>query len=227
MTTVTHYGLHQTNDGVHYLHQGGGKSANFIGLAAPSPFEVRTSEGKQRACPHTINVGSPMPDREHWRAFMEIYPDELTKQFLPLPKLRGEPVPFIENVDDMLLLVLSKLSSPIYPVIHHIASYPIRLFEEQMRVTNVTPLVLTHIQTEHQTEIERLSAIAMRSPRKLILVGDRHMVICNPMQRIETQLEYMDHKILYTLPMEQLGAVALRRWARGEGIDSPWERYGT
>lgn len=225
LTIVTHYGIHRTPDNIVYLHQGGGKASNFIGLAARSPFEVQTQGGRQRACPHMMNPSTPIPDREHWESFMQIFSDQLLQEFLPLPRNIRDPIPFIEDAEDMLLLLLSKLSSPIYPIVSQFDKYPKLRFAEQMALTNVTPVVLTHIRPEHQSELESMCVVARRSPRKLILSGDPRVVLREPMKKITTHLDLFEERKLYSLPMESLGAVSLRRWARGEQINGPWERY--
>ena len=224
MTIVTNYGIHRTPDNIAYLHQAGGRSLNFIGLAEKSPFEVAPI--KKLPCPHRINGAAPMPAKEHWAAFMELFPDPLVQEFLPIPRSLRDPVPFVSSahVNDMLLFLLSKLSSPIHPIVKRFESYKISQLEVDMAITNVCPLVLTHVQTEHQAEVEAMCSIAKRSPRKLILVGDPIMVMRPPLASVDTNIEHYDEATLYSLPMENLGAVALRRWARGEQINSPWNR---
>lgn len=222
--TVTHYGVHRTPQGVVYLHQGNHKAANFIGLSATSPFHVESGVTKQKACPHQINVGTPMPDREHWKAFREILKDDLTSFFLPIPRHFKDPIPYITDGDDMLLLLLSKLSSPVYPVVHRFEKFKLSRLESELVLTNVTPLVLTHIETKHQAQLEHIMSVARGAPRRLILSGEENMVIRSPMFRLKTYLDTFDQTTLYSLPMENLGAVSLRRWARGEVIDSEWVR---
>ena len=222
---VSNYGIHRTPEGIAYLHQGGGKTYNFIGLSAKSPFEVKPE--KPKACPHRVNGSSPMPDIEHWSVFLELFKDPLLQAFLPLPKHVREGVTFISGVDDMLLLLLSKLSSPLHPIVESFSTYKKANFKSDMGLTNIAPLVLTRLTTSDQDEMEAMCAVARRSCRKLILVGDRQMVMREPLHEIYTHLQHYDDRVLYSLPMENLGAVALRRWARGEQIDSPWERTVT
>lgn len=227
-TVVTCFGLHETSEGVKFLHQGNKKSYNFIGLRQPSPFKVEIKAGAKRsACPHLINANSPMPDRVHWDLFLKIYSDEFARKFLPIPRHRSELVPFLpdpNNDKHMLLLLLSKFSSPIYPVIKRFDSISIQYLEEDLNISNLTPLVLTDIETKDQLMMEQAAHIARRSPRRLILVGDPRMVIRDPIARYVTYVDGLDQDELFSLPMEHLGAVALRRYCRGEAIDSPWVR---
>lgn len=219
-TIVSHYGVHRTAEGVVYLHQGGAPM-NFIRLSEPSPFEIRIPKGKEGVCPHAINGSAPTPDLEQWQRFVEIFKDELLQYFLPVPRHQLESIPFISDCDDMLLMLLSKLSSPVAPVVHRFNRFR---YKGQLEITNIGPLVLTHLKPENQMALEELVSLARRSPRRLILHGDENMVIREPMKRVYTSLNYYPQSELYTLPMENLGAVALRRWARGEQMDGPWIR---
>lgn len=218
---VSHYGIHYASDGVAYLHQGG-TSANFISLQRKSPYEVRPTG--HRACPHLINVAAPRPDRVHWEIFMDIFHDPLVQEMLPIPKARGSQIAFLADEMDKLtldLVTLSRMSSPIYPSVINIERMTERKVIDLLQVTNVSPLVLTNVKTEHQMLINKAAAESRVLPRRLVLVGDPHMVVASPMRRIETHLFNVDERMLAALPMETLGAFVLRRFARGEQLDGP------
>ena len=222
MKSVTYHGLHLTEEGVWYLHQNN-KACNFITLKQPSPFKVIASE----RCPHAIDPNTPMPDQAHWKLFLELYSDEFTKTFLPVPRARQDLIPFLPDANNdkqMFLLLLSRFSSPIHPVVVRFDKLNNRAIEEQLGLTNLAPLILTNIETKDQKDMEIVAGIARRSPRRLILVGDSRMVIREPMIRMQTYVEDIPEDEMYSLPMEKLGAVAMRRFARGEQIDSPWTR---
>jgi hypothetical protein len=224
---VTHYGLHETPDGVKYLHQHG-KSYNFVGVQAPSPFRVQLET--KWPCPHMINANAPFPDRVHWSIFMEMYRDDFVRKFLPLPRHRQDSIPFLSdpnNDKQMLLLLLSRLSSPIYPVVEHFERFNVERWTRDLRATNLCPLVLTGIKTHNQKAMEELASAALRSPRRLILVGDPMMVVRPPMERIQTLVEDLEQEKIYSLPLENLGAVMLRRFCRGEQLDAPWVKKET
>lgn len=224
---VTHYGMHQDPEGVWYLHQGRKQAANFISLSRPSPFDVINEGGRKLSCPHLINPSAPMPDRVQWEFFLELYQDPLLHYFLPTPRKTTELTPFVGDRDNSLtmsLVLLSRLSSPIYPVVHRMGTLSEDRVRAELRLTNVAPLILTGLQTCDQAYIEDLVVEARRAPRRLILAGDPMLVIRPPMERIPTYVRDLDELKLHTAPMENLGAVALRRFARGEPINAPWIR---
>lgn len=210
------------NDGgLYFLHQGDGLGRNFIGYKGKSPFQVQLEV--KRACPHNIHTSTPMPDRNHWRVFMDLYKDPLVSQFLPLPRSYSDPVPFVSGVDMAILVSLTRLSSPVQSLIRRMKEVKVKDIEADLKVTNAAPLLITDIKTEHQSLMETLAMIAAFSPRKLILSGDRNMVITPPLTRLNTLLHRWDSEEILSLPLESLGAVALRRWARGERVDDPWK----
>lgn len=224
---VTHYGLHADDTGVWYLHQGRKQAGNFISLNRPSPFEVVNEGGRRVACPHLINSSAPMPDKVQWELFLEMYQDPLLKFFLPTPRVVTEPIAFVGDLNNelvMTLVLLSRLSSPIYPVVHQLKNLTFDRIQAELRVTNLAPLVITGLQTKDQYEMERIVTEARRLPRRLILSGDPMLVIRPPVERVQTYLSDFNEVKLHTAPMESLGAVALRRFARGEAINAPWVR---
>lgn len=221
---VTHYGLHTTQDGIAYLHQGR-KASNFISMRQLSPYEVTTK--RNRLCPHLINPASTVPDRAHWELFLRMFHDPLVQAMLPIPKDRTSLVPFITDPNGELtmdLVMLSRMGSPIYPVVIPIGKLSKQVILEELTLTNVLPLILTGIQTSDQRLINELAAESRTLPRKLILAGDDHMVIRPPLERIMTQLWDFDRVQLQSLNMETIGAAVLRRYARNERIDTEFVR---
>jgi hypothetical protein len=226
MQVVGHYGLH-SDDGVWYLHQGRKQASNFISLNRPSPFEVLNDQGKKQACPHLVNSSVPMPDKVQWEFFLELFEDPLLPYFLPIPRTTTESIPYVVDPNNeliMSLLALSRLSSPIYPVVHQIQHLNVPRIQSELRLTNIAPFVITNIKTENQYLIEEISNEARRCPRRLILVGDPMLVIRQPLMKVQTFIQDFPESKLHSAPMESLGAVALRRWARGEQINTPWVR---
>ena len=224
---VNHYGLHADSTGVWYLHQGRRQAGNFISLSRPSPFEVMNEGGKKVACPHLINSSAPMPDKVQWEQFLEMYEDPLMKYFLPIPREITDPIPYLVDANHdltMPLVLLSRLSSPIYPVVHQLRTLSFSRIQAELRITNVCPFVITGIQTSDQYTVEQIANEARRLPRRLILVGDPMVVVRTPMERVTTYVTDFEEVRLHTAPMENLGAVAMRRFARGEPINTPWIR---
>lgn len=221
---VTYYGLHQTPDGVAYLHQGR-KASNFISLRQLSPYEVVTK--RRGLCPHLINPASPVPDKNHWEIFLRMFKDELVQAMLPIPKDRMALTPYLSDPNNELLmdlLMLSRMAGPIYPVVLPINKLTRPQLMEQLGLTNVLPLVLTGVQTSDQSYINEIATEARSMPRKLVLTGDDHLVIRSPMVRIRTSLWDLDRVQLQSLNMETIGAAVLRRFARGERIDTEFVR---
>lgn len=221
---VTHYGLHTTPDGVAYLHQGR-KASNFISMRQLSPYEVVTK--RKRLCPHLINPASTVPDRAHWELFLRMFHDSLVNAMLPVPKHRIELVPFISDPNGELtmdLVMLSRMGSPVYPVVMPINKLPKATILEELTLTNVLPLVLTGVEPADQKLMNELAVESRTLPRKLIFAGDDHMVIRPPLIRITTILWDHDRVELQSLNMETIGAAVIRRHARGERIDTEFVR---
>jgi hypothetical protein len=222
----TNYGLHNDN-GVWYLHQGRKQVMNFISLSRPSPFDIQNLGGKKVACPHLINGSTPMPDRVQWDLFMEMIRDPLVEFFLPVPRKLEDLVPYVSDPNNdlvMYLVLLSRLSSPIYPVVHQCQNITMPRIRDELALTNVCPLVVTGFKTEDQAVVEQLAREARRSPRRLIMAGDPMIVVRPPLVQLQTFIQDFDEVTLHSTAMENLGAVALRRFARGEQIDAPWTK---
>lgn len=223
---VPHYGLHRSPAGVAFVHQGAPTGHNFIGWKQSSPFEV-VPTSKWARCPHAIPVSVGHPDAEQWELFMRLYDDDLFRAFLPIPKAIGEPVPYLDDPTGFstwttMLVLLSKLSSPVIPNVVALANISKIKLAQQLSITNLGPLVLTGITTADQREVVDLVNDSLLRPRKLLLVGENQVVVRPPMERISTQLDKVDWLKLLALPMEQLGAVALRRYSRAEQINGPF-----
>ncbi len=221
---IAHYGLH-THEHVAFLHQGSRNAPNFVGLKRLSPFHQKP-EG-MKACPHLINVSSPMPDRTHWEFFCRLYPDPLVQEMLPLPKQKFALIAYVNDPNNdlaMAITILAKLSSPLYDVVHPLMSLTEKMILEKLNLTNVAPLILTGVETHNQTFINKLVKEAQLRPRRLILTGASEVVIREPMRRIQTHLHHIDNRELVQLPMEQIGVAVLRRYLRDEVIDAPYER---
>lgn len=222
MLPIGHYGLHI--DGVvTYLHQGKSSAANFVGLRQPSPFQSKPEGAK--ACPHLINIAAPAPDRVHMTQFCDLYPDPLFQQMLPIPKEQFGKASFFNDPNNdlaMTLTILGKLCSPLVNIVHSFHSLTEKAILEKLGLTNLAPLVLTGVATKDQALLNKLVKEAQLKPRRLILAGDPMLIIRGPVERLSTVLWEIDTRDLVQLPMEQLGAMALRRYARGERVDAPY-----
>lgn len=217
---VSHYGLHSDPEGVAFLHQGR-SSNNFIGLKKSSPFEVQLRRGK--ACPHLINQAAPVPDRVHWTQFLRLLPDPLVQAMLPIPKDRMASIPYVndpQNALAMILVTLSRMASPIYPAVLPLAKVTPAQVVQELSVTNVCPLVLTGAEAGDTPYLLELARESRFHPRRMIITGDSTVVVTSPLERIQTALWDFDALQLAAMPMESLGAMLLRRHARGEPLDA-------
>lgn len=217
---VAHYGLHTSDDGVVWLHQGRG-SNNFIGIRAQSPFAVSTKKGMP--CPHMIPNAAPIPDAVQWREFSRMLPDPLLQALLPVPKVYGSPVTYLpdpQNELNLVLVALSRMSSPIHPVVLPFRKLTRGQLMQELTSTNVCPLILTGVKCEDNDYLNEVAVEAYMSPRRLLLTGDEKVVIRQPLQRIQTSIWSVNDVTLMSLPMESMGALMLRRHARGERLDS-------
>lgn len=219
MLPTEHYGLHW-DGAVAWLLQGRGAS-NFAGLRAKSPFQVNGG-----MCNHLIPTAAPVPDRIHWDRFLEIFPDPLVQAMLPLPNPVGNNTFFVDDPYNDLafhLSTLSRLSSPIRPIVKPLWAMKVKDFEKELLTTNVQPLVLIQAGTKQQEIVDTIGQMANFAPRTVVITGDPNLVVQSPMKRITSQIRNHDLQEIMTLPLENIGAAVLRRKARNEQLDAPME----
>lgn len=213
------YGLHWDGQ-VAWLCQGRG-GTNFVGLKGQSPFRV---EGGM--CNHLVPSAAPIPDRIHWDLFSKILSDPLTQVMLPVPVPPGQNLFFVEDAHDdlgLLLTNLSRLSSPIRPVVKPIWTFKARDLEKELTSSNIQPLVLIQADQKSQTLIDAIHRLAPYKPRKVVITGRAEIVARQPFQRVTSTLRDFNINDLVSLPLESLGAMILRRIARKEPLDAPIE----
>jgi hypothetical protein len=219
---VSHYGVHWTADGIAFLEQGGPRGgSNAIGLALKSPFRVRL-EGKTRSCNHNIPLAAPTLNPVHVEAFKRIRHDPLVGAMFPVPKEQGTSgVWYVNDQNDKLglfLALLSRMSSPVHGIIQPIwlAKTPAAVIEE-LKVTNVQPLVLTDVQPKDTAVVEMFAKAAMFLPRRLVLAGRAEVALPSSVIRIaSSRIPELDLKDLMTLPWETFGATMIRKYMRNE-----------
>lgn len=217
---VSHYGIHWDNRGVAYLMQGRG-GTNAIGLKQKAPFEVRLPSRK-RHCNHQIPLSTPVPNDYHWDYFLQLLGDPLVDAMLPIPKGDGG-VYYVDDPNGDLtsyLVLLSKLSSPIYPVVVPMWMTSIEAIIENLQETNVQPLVITQVEPKHGHELARIAGAAAMLPRKIVFSGSADVVVPPSMLRVKTALGDPESPFtetdLLSLPWENLGAAVVRKWMRKE-----------
>lgn len=217
--TAEHYGLHW-DESVAWLVQGR-KGNNFVGLKQQCPFTV--SGGM---CNHLIPAAAPVPDRLHWEQWLRIFSDPLVQAMLPVPHSAGQNVFFVEdpyNDLSLYLATLSRLSSPITSVIKPCWTVKLKQLEKELTSTNVQPLVLAQASQKCQEAVDTIGQFSVLAPRTVVITGAPEVVISPPIQRIKTSIRDFDLSDLMMLPMENIGAFMLRRFARLEELDAPWE----
>lgn len=217
LTPVDHYGLHWAGS-IAWLHQGRG-ATNFLGLNQKSPFQV-TEAGM---CNHLIPGAAPIPDKLQWVEFSKILADPLVSAMLPIPNSGAF---FIEDPQDSLSLYLTslaRLSSPIKPIVRPLWMMRSAEIQKQLLTTNVQPLVFSQATAKDQKMLSEIAKLVHYTPRTVIVTGSADLVVPAPMQRIKTEIRSCDIHDLITLPLENLGATILRRYARKEQLDAPLE----
>lgn len=213
------YGVHWDGS-VAWLVQGR-KGNNFVGIKQQCPFVVNGG-----MCNHLVPAAAPVPDKLHWEAFMNVFQDPLVQAMLPIPKDPGQNVFFIEDPHNDLthyLATLSRLSSPIKSIIRPAWMMKAKQLEKELTASNIQPLVLAQANQQCQAVVDLVAQMSMFSPRTVLITGSSEVVASPPIQRIKSDIRSFDLSDLMTLPMENLGAALLRRHARLEELDAPWE----
>jgi len=216
---VGNYGLHWDGN-IAWLIQGRGGN-NFVGVKAQVPF--RATGGM---CNHLVPSAAPIPDRIHWEMWQKVADDPLVKAMLPLPAPPGRNVFYVNDPYDDLgyyLNTLSRLSSPIKPVVKPAWMFKVRDLERELHTTNIQPLVLVQADQKCQPLVDTIGKLALYTPRTVVITGKPEVVARTPIQRITSDIRSTDISDLMTLPMENLGALLIRRHARREDINAPLE----
>lgn len=217
MEIVTHYGIHW-DENIAFLLQGRG-GTNAVGLKKSPPFVVRLASRKKH-CNHQIPLATPVPNDFHWDAFVSAFDDQLVKAMMPFPKVDAGVV-FLKDDEELLtnvLFMLSRMSSPIFPIVIPMWMTNLTAVVDELSMTNVQPLVITGVKPKDSDFLRKVCQAAVHAPRRLIVTGASD-VLCPPTaKRIETELlsAKYDFNELNMLPWEALGATALRKWMRGE-----------
>lgn len=215
---VESYGLHWQGS-VAWLIQGRG-GTNFVGLNAQAPFRAKGGE-----CNHLIPAAAPIPDRVHWEGWQRISKDPLARMMLPLPRRVDERAAFFpgDGSLDLYLATLSRLSSPINPIVKPAWLVTTKDLDRELSMSNIQPLVITGVKTRDQPLVDRIGQLVAFKPRPVVLVGDPDVVVSPPMRRFRTGLADVPLTDLMALPFENIGATILRRYSRKEDIDAPLE----
>lgn len=215
---VPHYGVHWDDDGVAHIMQGRG-STNAVGLPRRPPFQVRLPS-KQKHCNHQINTAAQVPSDHHWHFFLQLIDDPLVRAMLPIPKKAGG-VFYLNDPDDKaltILLLLSKMSSPIYPIVVPVWTMTVDSIIVELQNTNIQPFVVTQMEPKHSELMAKVAKAAVYLPRTMVFSGASDVVVPSNVTRIKTALTTSAYDLtdLMTLPWETLGSVVVRKYMRRE-----------
>lgn len=145
---------------------------------------------------------------------------------LPIPKRQGTTgAYFVTDTEGKLpiyLAMLSRMSSPIVAPVIPIWSEPLPRISVQLAQTNVQPLVLTGAEVKHTSLIGQIGDLAATNPRTLIITGTADIPVTRAMSRLKSEIEKFNVVDIATLPLENLGALLVRRYMRRERLDMPF-----
>lgn len=200
MLTFDHYGLHWIEGDIALLVQQG-KVDHVLGI--PMHYDVTVKIPRQGLhCPHDIQLsdtsGHPLPD------------DPLARAMLPVPKEFGQPALFIEDTNENKRLVreLLRLSSTKTSEMRPIWMGNPTLVASQLRLTNLSPLILFGYKPEHLWATRKIIEASFYAPRQLIMLGPRDMVLQEEVLRHTARFNLQD---LEGLPLEHIGAEHLKQ----------------
>ena len=170
-------------------------------------------------CNHLVPVAAPVPDKFHWEFFKKISDDPLVNAMLPAPRGPKDRVFYLEDpYDDLNLYLscLSRLSSPIKSVMRPAWMVKPDQAEFEMGRTNIQPWILTQVTMKEQDLVTKIAKSSAYLPRTVILTGKPEVVVTSPMKRITTDIRSIELQNLISQPLENIGAMILRRFARKE-----------
>lgn len=93
----------------------------------------------------------------------------------------------------------------------------------EMTITNLQPMVLVQANQNNQALIDAIATMGQDAPRTVVVAGAAEVEATPPFQRIQTRIRTSPLLELVTLPLENIGAATIRRYARGEKLDDPIE----
>ncbi len=201
MLTFDRYGVHWIEGDIALLVQHG-KVDHVLGV--PMHYEATVKLPRQGfKCPHDIRIEDAkegnLPD------------DPLVRAMLPVPKEMGDKIVFVEENENNKKLVseLLRLSSTSKNEIQAMWMFAPHVIAAQLRMTNLSPLVLFGYTPGLNFKIRKILDMAYYSPRKLILIGPAYAVLTTGVARCKTNLKVED---VQDLPLEAIGAWHLKQY---------------
>jgi hypothetical protein len=205
------FGIHWAGAVAWLVQADGGE--NFVGLKNTCP--VKGSGLCNHKIPTKVAPVSP-EEEELWSQFLE---DPLVQVMLPLPREEEDRAFFLNDAEDKLtplLRQLSRLSSPIRNCIQPFWLLNKKDFPRQLDASNIQPFIGVQATQKSQATLENLIGVSFNAPRTVIVTGDPNLVVRDPLTRIETSLTSDAIETLEQLPLEQIGAIIVRKHARRE-----------
>ena len=128
---------------------------------------------------------------------------------LPIPKEFGDPTLFLEDTPDNIATVaeLLRLSTAKRSELRPLWASAPTLVAAQLQLTNLAPLVLYGYDVNHMLRFQRIIQASLYSPRRLIILGPRSMVLRDGVERIQNTLKV---EAVRELPLEAIGAYHLK-----------------
>lgn len=197
-------GIHWEGD-IAFLLQGE-KIQTAFEFEVPCPFPP-----SKDVCEHRIDLRAEVDPQR--------FPtDDLIQGMSPVPRETETPVPFLSQPDlSIILATLARMSTPTkLPIVPFWSLKPdkiIRLLQQ----TNVQPLVLTGVRASHKNALDQVLEAAPYLPRKLVLQGQKDIVLRPEARRITTTLGEANIPDLVALPWEAYGSHLLRWYMLSKG----------
>tara|TARA_R110002072_G_scaffold26966_14_gene88456 strand:+ start:26 stop:379 length:354 start_codon:yes stop_codon:yes gene_type:complete len=95
--------------------------------------------------------------------------------------------------------------------------------EREMTLTNCQAWVVTQVTRKQAGLLSAINKSTEYLPRTVILTGDGDIPIPTKIKKISTEIRKTDLNDLMTLPLENIGALLMRRHLRREGLFDPIE----
>ncbi|BCJ91719.1 hypothetical protein IZ6_24540 [Terrihabitans soli] len=204
---VSHYGLHWGSGDIAFLLQQD-KAQTILPVEVDCPFRVVPAKRFIR-CNHRIDLSTPDPDPFHLQTFDRIRTDPLVQAMLPTPN-PGSAVLVHEN-QKRALVALSRLSSPIHPIVQPFWTTDPNRIADELLITNVQPLVLTDAKTSDQTALNRIAQLVPTAQRRLVISSGDFLIGRPEIPTVQSSIQLDD---LLALPLEAIGAWVLRQHMR-------------
>ncbi|WP_419902166.1 hypothetical protein [Kiloniella sp.] len=151
---------------------------------------------------------------------MQMIDDPLVRAMMPIPK-QGAGAFYVDDPEGRLveiLILLSKLSSPILRVVNPAWAIRADHVINELQNTNIQPFVVSELTAKDSPMVNTIGQACTYAPRTVVLAGQPDVVVPPSVKRITTELdtEKFDYQTLLATPWEALGATVVKKWMRKE-----------